>query len=299
MATFAARLREFTVVPVFFFVFFAAATGPSASQTVPHDPKPLPDPATYLRAASGREDAFADIRQQYLCVFKNTKQIAQKARLYESFYIHGHEIQRLLEFNGVPLSPQQKQTEEARVEAEIAADQKKPVVPFIGLAGGMYFSSSEHRWAQTVEGSIVRAAKFTNEARGMYRGRLSIQINFVGNKDFKARTDEERVAKVLAGYFIVDEESGAIVRVKATATADASPQKAFVPQGAEIGFDATRIAENLYLPSSWSNTRWSPTPIVVPGHPPRMYAEIEDFWLRSCRRYTGEVQVLPGATPIQ
>jgi len=296
MGAFADRLRECMAV----FIFFAAGSGQLASQTVlSHDPKPLPDPATYLQAASDKEDAFADIRQQYLCVFKNTKQIAQKARLYESFYIHGHEIQRLLEFNGVPLSPQQKQAEEARVEAEIAADQKKPVAPFIGLAGGMYFSSGEHRWAQTVEGSIVRAARFTNETRGMYRGRLSIQINFVGNKEFTARTDEERVAKVLAGYFIVDEESGAVVRVKATATEDAAHGKVFVRQGAEIGFDTTRIADNLYLPSSWTNTRWSATPIVVPGHPPRMYAEIEDFWLQSCRRYTGEVQVLPGATPVQ
>jgi len=274
--------------------------GQMAMQGMAQASRPLPEPGAYLQAASDKEDSFAEIRQQYLCVFKHTKVVAQTVRTYESFYIHGHEVQRLLAVNDVSLSPAQQQVEEARVRAEVAADELKPEVRFVGLAGGMYISAGEHRWAQSVEGSIVRAATFTAEQRGMYRGRVSIQINFVGNQKFKAITDEERIAKVMAGFFIVDEESGAIVRVSAKAMADAWSQGRYlIPRGIDIGFDATRIAEGFYLPSSWESSRYAATPIMSPGYPPRTYEEVEDFWLQSCRKYRSEVQILPGVVPVE
>lgn len=292
MEAFADRLRG--VVGIL--VVCAAAIGQAGSQAASPRPRPLPDPAAYLQAASDKEDAFAAARQQYLCVFENHKTetlmgVVKKDRLYESFYVNGYEVQRLLAFNGVPLSAEQKQAEEARVQAEIAADQNKPAAPFIGMEGGIYFSRGEHRWSQTVEGSIVRAAVFNHEERGLYRGKVSIRIDFAGNPKFKARTDEESVAKVLEGFIIVDEESGAVVRVMARATGEVygNSGRLIIP-GANIGFDATKIADNLYLPSSWGNNRYTPLDIRAPGHPPKLYTGFEDFWLKSCRKSPDETQ---------
>jgi len=292
MEAFAYRLRGFVGI----LVVCAVATGQAGSQTSSPRPEPLPDPATYLQAASDKEDAFAAVRQQYLCVFENHKTetlmgVTKKDRLYESFYVNGYEVERLLAFNGVPLSAEQKQAEESRVQAEIAADQKKPFAPFIGMEGGIYFSRGAHRWSQTVEGSIVRAATFTNEQRGLYKGRVSIRIDFTGNPKFKAKTDEERVAKVLSGFIVVDEESGSVVRVMATAMGEVYGSAGLLMiRGANIGYDAMKIADNLYLPSSWGNYHYTPIDIRALGHPPKSYAGFEDFWLKSCRKYPAETQ---------
>ena len=179
-----------------------AVTFRLSSQAPQPSTPPLPDPASLLQAASKKEDEYAIERQRYLCVFKNTKFITHTARLYESFYVHGHEVQRLLAVNDVPLSPEQKRAEEARVLAEIAADQKKPVVAFVGLAGGMWISADEHRWSETVEGSIVRATIFKNERHVIYQDRPAIQIDFEGNSRFKPHTPEESIARAMSSIKI-------------------------------------------------------------------------------------------------
>jgi hypothetical protein len=271
-----------------------AGTASCVCQTTLQIQEPLPDPAKLLQAASDKEDAFADERQKYICVFTNhgfrimNNKIKDWHRLYESFYIHGHEIERLLALNGVPLSVKQRKAEEARVTKKIEAFQRKPVEPFVGLAGGMSISRGEHRWAQTVEGAIIRAGIFSNERRVIYRGRIAIQIDFHGDKNFKAQTDEELIARGLSGTIIVDEESGAIVRIGADAPTDIYKNgELLLGNGIMfIGFDAVRIADNLYLPSSWVRNRYR-------------YGEWDDFWLQGCREYKVEMRVLPQAAPVE
>ena len=89
---------------------------------------------------------------------------------------------------------------------------------------------------------------------------------------------------------IVDAESGAIVRVGAEATADVFHNgELMVVHGARIGFDATRIAENLYIPSSWVSFR------MITNQPslPHFYPDTESFWLQSCREYTSDAEMSP------
>jgi hypothetical protein len=112
----------------------------------------------------------------------------------------------------VPLSAEDKRAEEARVNREIVANQKKPVIPFVGVAGGMSLSPGEHRWADTVQGSIVKTSIFTHERRVMYRERPAIQIEFTGNPNFKPRSDEQRVAQSTRTSFEVAAQRAARVR---------------------------------------------------------------------------------------
>lgn len=274
MAILADSLRGFVAVGL-----FLTGTSRLSSQTIPQIPETLPDPVTLLRAASDKEDGFARERQKYLCVFKDHNFMTGTVRLYESFYIHGHEIQRLLEINGVPLSSQEKQTEEARVSAEIKADRKKPSLPFVALAGGMSYSTGEHSWAQTVEAAIIRESTFSNERRVDYRGRPAIQIDFRGNSQSMAQTGEQLLASAMSGTIIVDQESAAIVRIGANLDRN-------VFQGNELlaantimflGYDAVRVAQGLYLPSSWVRNRY-------------IHGEYEDWWLQSCRIYGNQSQ---------
>lgn len=261
-----------------------SGTGRALCQTASQSSEGLPDPSALLRAASDKEDAFAIERQKYVCTYKNNDMIKGTNRLYDSFYVRGREIERLLAVNGVPIAPDEKLAEEARVTAEIKADQQKGAAPFVGLAGGMNFSGSEHRWAQTVEGAILRGSTFSNERRVMYRNRPAIQIDFKGDRKFKPHTDEERVARGLAGTIIVDEESGAIVRIGADAIEDIYNRWGNLLAAHTImflGFDAVRIADNLYVPSSWAVNQY-------------VNGRSEDFWLQSCRKYEVEMGALPG-----
>jgi hypothetical protein len=281
-------------------LFFAAAL-PLQSQALA-DSRSLPDssalsnPSALLEAASAKEDAYAIERQNYSCVFKNDKFTLHAARLYESFYVNGREIQRLLAVSDVSLTAQQKEAEEARVQAEIAADEQKPMPLFVGLAGGMWISSGEHRWSDTVEGAIVHAANFKNERRVVYRERPAIQIDFDGNAKFRPHTPEESIARAMAGTFLVDEESSAIVRVDAQAMADVYHHgELMVVHGAHIGFDATRIADNLWLPSSWVSFRM----VTNRWATPQFYPDTEDFWLQSCRRTANGAGMPMGSTPAK
>ena len=240
-----------------------------------------PKAAELLGQAANKEDSFAILRQHYGCEFKNTKFTTHTVRIFESFYVNGYEIQRLLSVNGVPLAAAQKDQEEARVRAEIETDKQKSPPEVIGLAGGMILSPGPHRFAQTVEGSIVRTSIFRNEQHLIYHGRQGIQLDFTGDRKLKAQTDEERVAKALNGTIILDEETGAILRIGAQAVEDVSHRGSLlVVHGAQIGFDATKIDGSLFLPSSWTSFHMVSQPFKVPA----FYPDTEDFWLQGCKR---------------
>lgn len=240
-----------------------------------------PRAAELLGQAANKEDSFAILRQKYRCVFKNTKFTTHAVRIYESFYVNGYEIQRLLGMNGVGLSAAQKDQEESRVRAEIETDQQKSPPAVVGLAGGMILSPGTHRFAQTVEGSVVRTSIFRNEQHLMYHSRQAIQLDFIGDKKLKAQTDEERVAKALAGTIVLDEETGAIVRIGAEAVEDVTRHGwPLVVHGAHIGFDASKIDDSLFLPSSWTSFHMVSQPFKVPA----FYPDTEDFWLQGCKR---------------
>lgn len=267
MVVFAVRLRGLSIATLGFAAtlrLFSQATIPNAT--------PLPDAAALLQAASYKEEAFAKERQRYLCVYKSHNFMNRSVRLYESFYVHGHEVQRLLELNDVPLSAEARQAEDVRVNAEIKADRKKPAPPFIALAGGMSYTRDEHSWAQTVEAAILRTSAFSNERRVDYRGRPAIQIDFKGNWGSKTQSSEEPLASGMSGTIVVDEQSGALVRIGANLDKDVIDGNYLVAAHTImfLGFDAARVSENLYVPSSWVRNRY-------------IHGEYEDWWLQSCR----------------
>jgi hypothetical protein len=240
-----------------------------------------PQAAVLLGQAANKEDSFAILRQHYGCVFKNTKFTTHTVRIFESFYVNGYEIQRLLAVNGVALTGAQKDQEEGRVRAEIETDKQKSPPVVVGLAGGMVLSPGPHRFAQTVEGSVVRTSIFQNEQHLMYHGRQAIQLDFTGDRKLKAQTDEERVAKALSGTIVLDEETGAILRIGAEAVDDVTRRGSLlVVHGAHIGFDASKVDDSLFLPSSWTSFHMVSQPFKVPA----FYPDTEDFWLQGCKQ---------------
>ncbi len=86
---------------------------------------PLPEPSTFLRQVSIMGDRFADLRQNYVCrthlLIQPSKE-SSKPPLnedYDSFYVHGREVHRLLAVNDHPLSEAEAAEERKRLEQEM------------------------------------------------------------------------------------------------------------------------------------------------------------------------------------
>ncbi|MGA3129307.1 MAG: hypothetical protein ABSD59_00795 [Terracidiphilus sp.] len=161
------------------------------------------------------------------------------------------------------------------MQTEIKAARKEQTPAFEALEGGMSYATGEHGWAQTVEAAILRTSVFSNEHRIVYRSTPAIEIEFKGDSDFVTHSREELLAKAMSGTIIVDEKSGALVRIGANLDRN-------VYDGSELlaahtimflGFDATRLRPNLFLPSSWVKNRY-------------IHGEYQHWWLQSWRRWS-------------
>lgn len=262
----------------------AAFSGGVEAQSTPQGNGDLPDVTMLLQAASEKQDAFATQLQMYFCVMKDNDMNTHTSRLYESFYINGREIKHVLSVNDVPLNPSENKREEARVNQETQDNLSKPALSFAAWAGGWSFSTKEHRWSETVEAAILRVNTVIKESSIVYQGRPAIQIDFQGDPSLKAHTREERVARVFDGMIIVDAADRVIVRIQGEAKADVMDgTKMLVSSGSKIGYEARKIADNLYAPSAW--TSYSYVYSKDSAGAPSSWLGSQEFSLLSCRQY--------------
>jgi hypothetical protein len=190
----------------------------------------------------------------------------------------------MLAINDVPLNPSEKEREEARVNQETQENLSKPALPFVALAGGWSFSPKEHLWSETVEAAILRTNTIIKESFVLYQGRQAIQIDFQGDPKLKARTREEKVARVFDGMIIVDAADHAIVRIQGEAKADVMDgTKILVAHGNTLGYEARKIGDKLYAPSAW--TSYAYVYAKDSSGTPASWLESQEYMLQSCRKY--------------
>ncbi|RZU40132.1 hypothetical protein [Edaphobacter modestus] len=104
---------------------------------------PLPEPGAFLKQATITGDRYADLRQKYVCrthlLIQPSKESSSKAAItedYDSFYIRGKEVHRLLAVNDHHLSEAEKAKERNRLEedAQKSVGIEKTIVPPVTLA---------------------------------------------------------------------------------------------------------------------------------------------------------------------
>ena len=235
----------------------AAQFNDSATQSEPSpDTRPLPDIPTLLLDIQKNQSAIEDLRKLYTCHLSEEEDKTDsdgnvKSRTvkdYDVFYIGEEQVLHLLAKDSKPLEGDEKQREDDRFnkryddlekkQAELASDPKKRA------------KKEEEDEAELSD--FLRAEKFTNPRRVLFRGHEVIAFDFAGNPDYKAKKEIDRIIQKLTGVMWVDEQAREIARLEAHFAESAKVGGgllASVHKGSNFAFEQEKINNEVWLPS--------------------------------------------------
>ncbi|WP_260737496.1 hypothetical protein [Tunturiibacter lichenicola] len=245
-------MAKLSQLPWFCCLLMALCFGPAFSQTEQAPTiapaaveMPLPEPHEFLKGVSVKDDQYARLRKDYLC---RTEVVIQPNRWsrsrtpisekYESFYINGREIDRVVELNNVPLSERSIAQQDARLKKEtdtaLSSEGKtaKPSAP-------------------TLEETVLATSLFVDEQRVWRDGRSFISFKFRGDRHRVPDSATEAIAKLLKGSVLIDEADRAIVEINGTTQDDVIYSNRFLMPNKfqALVYEAKRINDEIYVPS--------------------------------------------------
>lgn len=175
-----------------------AAVDPSA---------PLPDIQTLLARVRARYDALESLRKTYVCTmsqvadeFSSNGSKRTHGDEYQAFYVANTEVLQHISHDGKPLSAEEAQKEQERVDKQVAklkSRQNKPAKDEVRLSAS----------------SLLKLATFSNPRREVTNGRPTLVFDYAGNPRTPAKDLSEEIMRELAGTIWVDERDNAIVHL--------------------------------------------------------------------------------------
>ena len=235
----------------------ASPANDSAAQSQPsQDTRPLPDIPALLLDIQKNQSALEDLRKNYTCHLSeeddktdsdgNVK--SRTVKDYDVFYIGDEQVLHLLAKDGKPLEGDDKQKEDDRFnkryddlekkQAELAADPKK--------------RAKKEEQDEAELSDFLRAEKFTNPRRAMFRGQEVIAFDFAGNPDYKAKKEIDRIIQKLTGEMWVDEQAREVARLEAhfaESVKVGGGLLASLQKGSNFVFEQEKINGEVWLPS--------------------------------------------------
>ena len=196
---------------LFLFGFVAAVTS-----TFAFDSAPLPYPDLLKQRAITNIKRSEDALERYSCtVHRQVDELnvdgrvkKREATTLNRFYVHGIQIDHVLERNGNALSGTEARKEQERVDKEV----KKYGRPEAAV-------KSRDESERDME-MFLRAQRLTNGRREVRGGRAIAVYELTGDPAFRPKRLEERLAQVLSGRIWIDEETGIPVEVRIETTRD-------------------------------------------------------------------------------
>ncbi|HUY94373.1 MAG TPA: hypothetical protein VMU71_03710 [Terracidiphilus sp.] len=168
---------------------------------------PLPDPMQLLNRAIANEKKTAAEQERYECrvtdwgaqTDKNGKIKHEDTTVSEQFYVNGQQIERTLEKNGKPLTPDQARKEDQRVmKATLKYSDK--------TKADKETAKNNQEAAETMSAMML-----TNGHRELVNGRNVLFYDIVPNPQFKPKNLTQHFASVMQGKVSIDEESGEVI----------------------------------------------------------------------------------------
>ena len=196
----------------------AAQTGNQTTPPTPTDTPvvnttsdpPLPDIETTLTRVRARYDALETLRKTYICTmtqvadeFSSSGSKKTHTDTYQAFYVANTEVLQHISRDGKPLSPEDAQKEQQRVDKEVAklkSQENKPSKDQIRLSAS----------------ALLKLATFSNPRREVLNGRPTLVFDYKGNPQAPARDLSDEIMRDLAGTLWVDERDNAILRLNGT-----------------------------------------------------------------------------------
>ena len=256
-------LADFSILVAVILVASSIGTAqaPQTNNPVPQvqpsqDARPLPDIPTLLLDIQKNQSALEDLRKLYTCHLSEEEDKTDSdgnvklrtVKEYDVFYIGDEQVLHLLAKDGKPLTGDEKQNEDDRFnkkydelkkkQAELAADPKKRA------------KKEEQDEAQLSD--FLRAEKFTDPRRALFRGQEVIAFDFAGNPDYKPKKEIDRIIQKLTGEMWVDEQAREVARLEAHFAESVKVGGGLLgslQKGSNFVFEQEKINGEVWLPS--------------------------------------------------
>ena len=191
----------------------APASPPSVSRETSAAPEtaapsdPIPDIQSVIASLRARYAALESLRKNYICTmtqvadeFSSNGSKKTHTDQYQAFYVNNTQVLQHISRDGQPLSPQDANKEQERVDklvAKLKARQNKP----------------DKNEVQLSASRLLKVATFTNPRREVIDGRPTLVFDYKGNPDAKAENLSDEIMRLVAGTLWVDEHDNAILRL--------------------------------------------------------------------------------------
>ncbi len=220
--------------------------------------RPLPDIAQLLRDVAKNQQGIEEIVKQYTCHLTEIEEqrnpdgrlSPRSVKEYDVFYVgeNGEAVRHLIAQGGKPLEGDAKKKADDRFNKDF--DEKKKQAT--ELANDPKKEAKEEEESQAEISDFLRAEKFTNPRREIFRGQQVIVFDFGPNPDYKPKKLVDSIVQKLVGVIWVDEQARDVVRLEARFNNNAKIGGgilASISKGSNFVFEQALINNEVWLPS--------------------------------------------------
>jgi hypothetical protein len=222
----------------------------------PSEGRPLPDIAKLLFDIDKNQKAVEQILKQYTCHLSEEEEktdsngqiTSRSVKEYDVFYIGDDDVRHVLSKDGKPLEGDEKKKEDARFSKDFDDKKKKQAE----LANDPKKQAKAEQEEQAQISDFLRAEKFTNPRRELFRGQEVIVFDFGANPDYKPKNMIENLVQKLVGVIWVDEQARDVVRLEARFSDNfkiGGGILASLSKGSNFVFEQTLVNNEVWLPS--------------------------------------------------
>jgi hypothetical protein len=175
--------------------------------------RPLPDIAALILSVEANQRVAESVRKDYLY---HSVQVEQEVdgsgkvkkvsrREYDSFWLDGVPVNKLVKKDGRELTPDEQKKESERIDKEVASARAKKE------KGDEKGKETSPRGDDMITASrILELGTFTNPRRVTLDGRDTIVVDYAGDPKAKTRNRGEEVIRDLVGTVWIDEQDKVI-----------------------------------------------------------------------------------------
>lgn len=220
--------------------------------------RPLPDIAQLLHDVNKNQKAIDEIVKEYTChLTELDEQRNSDGRLtprsvheYDVFYVgeNGEPVRHLIARGGKPLEGEEKKKADDKFNKDFDEAKKKAAE----LANDPKKQAKQDEEDQAQISDFLRAERFTNPRRELFRGQEVIVFDFGPNPDYKPKKLVDSIVQKLVGVIWVDEQARDIVRLEARFNDNAKIGGgilASISKGSNFVFEQALINNEVWLPS--------------------------------------------------
>jgi hypothetical protein len=218
----------------------------------------LPDLNTLVQRVTDNQNQIDRLLEQYTWtqdvtsreLDKNGALKEKNAEMQEITHYRGFPVERTIARNGVPLTADELEKENQRVEKRIRAIEKRANERAAKLRKGQTNDAPEPDSPDFTIGAMLRGARLLNPRREQFRGREVIVFDFEPNPDFKPKNMFEKFSQKSAGAVWIDAKALQVARIEGGLT-DGLKFGGFLGavKGVAFLWEQTPFNEEIWLPT--------------------------------------------------